>query len=62
VEAILFHLIELDTLLAPSNEEKDAAKKATMREQLAKGQLRIWFGALEVRRAACACALACMQR
>ena len=57
---MLFHLIDLDTLLAPSGKEADAAKKATMRQDLAKGPLMNWFGALEVRaprgqRRWCAC-------
>ena len=48
VEQVLFHLIDLDTLLAPSNKEDDAAKKVALREELAHGPLLTWFGALEV--------------
>jgi hypothetical protein len=48
VEQVLFHLIDLDTLLAPSNKEENAAKKVALREELAHGPLLTWFGALEV--------------
>jgi hypothetical protein len=51
VEQVLFHLIDLDTLLAPSNKEEDATKKAALREELARGPLLAWFGALEARAA-----------
>ena len=44
---MLFHLIDLDTLLAPSGKEADAAKKAQLREALAAGPLLTWFAGLE---------------
>ena len=47
VEEVLFHLIDLDTLLAPSGKEADAAKKAQLRESLAAGPLLTWFAGLE---------------
>ena len=46
---MLFHLIDLDTLLAPSGKEADAAKKKALREALAAGPLISWFGAIEAR-------------
>ena len=49
VEEILFHLIDLDVLLAPSGKEADAAKKVALREALAKGPLLTWFGGIEAR-------------
>ena len=49
VEEILFHLIDLDVLLAPSGKEADAAKKVALREALAKGPLLSWFGGIEAR-------------
>jgi hypothetical protein len=54
VEEVLFHLIDLDTLLAPSGKEADAAKKASLREALAAGPLLSWFAAIEAR-LCCAC-------
>ena len=51
VESVLFHLIDLDVLLAPSGKEPDAAKKVKLREDLAAGPLLTWFGALEARAA-----------
>jgi glutathione S-transferase len=47
VEEVLFHLIDLDTLLAPSGKEADASKKAQLRESLAAGPLLSWFAGLE---------------
>lgn len=47
VEEVLFHLIDLDTLLAPSGKETEPAKKAQLREQLAAGPLLTWFTGLE---------------
>ena len=44
---MLFHLIDLDTLLAPSGKEADPAKKAQLREALAAGPLLTWFAGLE---------------
>ena len=54
MEEILFHLIDLDVLLAPSGKEADAAKKVALREALAKGPLLSWFGGIEARPSASA--------
>ena len=47
MQEVLFHLIDLDTLLAPSGKEPDAAKKKQLRESLAAGPLLTWFAGLE---------------
>jgi prostaglandin-H2 D-isomerase / glutathione transferase len=47
VESVLYHLMDLDVLLAPSGKEQDAAKKKQLRQDLAAGPLTSWFGHLE---------------
>jgi len=49
VEALLFHFIDLDVLLAPSGKEGDKERKKALRVALAAdgGPLRGWFAAIE---------------
>ena len=46
MESVLWHLYDVDVLLAPSGKEQDAAKKKQMRQDLAAGPLTTWLGFL----------------